>query len=234
MTASTPPGNDRGDRGDRNKKARTLAIVAPPTPKDDGKAAADLRQRAEASMRSRMVEVAPDTGVDAQADPVRMLHELQVHQVELELQNEELRRANDELSALHARYHDLYDFAPVAYFTIDGDRRLVEANLAGARMLGQDRARLPQRRISEFVHPNSLVVFEQLLGRAMMKDTLLEDALVVRPQNAEPVHVKVQARRVDGTNGGQVRLVMMDVSALRRANEDLAHSLETFFRYFRP
>lgn len=230
MTTSTPGNGTRAARGKGGAKPAG-PTAASPAPEGVRKAADSLRKRAEASIRAGQVDRASDS---AQVDAQRTLHELQVHQVELELQNEELRRANDELSAMHARYHDLYDFAPVAYFTIDSERRIVEANLAGARLLGLDRGRLPKRRLAEFLHANSLVAFEQLAGRALIHDTLLEEALVIQPQAAEAVHVKVQARRVDEPTGGHVRLVMMDVSALRLANEELARSLENFFRYWRP
>jgi len=69
-------------------------------------------------------------------DARRLLHELQVHQIELEMQNEELQRAREELDESHARYADLYDFAPVGYFTFDRQGLVQEVNLTGAEMLG--------------------------------------------------------------------------------------------------
>lgn len=165
----------------------------------------------------------------------RMLHELRVHQIELEMQNEQLRQANDDLAALHSRYVDLYDFAPVAYFTVGADRRLLELNLAGARLLGRERATLLGKRLSESVHATARDAFERLVSRALVRDELVEDALVMEPAGAGPVYVKAQARRVDDAKGvASARIVMMDLSALKSANEDLARALEDFFRYWRP
>ncbi|OIP13984.1 MAG: hypothetical protein AUK53_05765 [Betaproteobacteria bacterium CG2_30_59_46] len=72
----------------------------------------------------------------------RLLHELQVHQVELEMQNRELQEASRRLEESRNRYADLYDFAPLGYFTFDEKGLILEANLTGATLLGRDRSRL--------------------------------------------------------------------------------------------
>ena len=71
-----------------------------------------------------------------------ILHDLGVHQVELELQNRELRETQSALEASRQRFEELYDFAPVAYFTFDVRGCIQEVNLTGATMVGRDRARL--------------------------------------------------------------------------------------------
>jgi PAS domain S-box-containing protein len=75
-------------------------------------------------------------------DKDRVLHDLHVHQVELELQNRNLREAQSALEASRARFEELYDFAPVAYFTLDAHGQVLEANLTGATMVGGDRAKI--------------------------------------------------------------------------------------------
>jgi len=72
----------------------------------------------------------------------RVVHDLRVHQVELELQNRSLREAQDALEESRNRFEELYDFAPVAYFTLDDKGRVLEANLTGATMVGTDRAKI--------------------------------------------------------------------------------------------
>lgn len=80
---------------------------------------------------------------------------LQVAQAELETQNEELRTTEEQLSNAHDRYLDLYDFAPVGYFTVDTDWKIVGANLTGASMLGAERQKLLQQPLTRFIAPES-------------------------------------------------------------------------------
>ena len=80
-----------------------------------------------------------------------LLHELQVHKIELEMQNEELRRAQSELEASQARYFDLYDLAPVGYFTLSERGMVLSANLTAAGLLGVARGTLVGQHLSRFV-----------------------------------------------------------------------------------
>jgi PAS domain-containing protein len=101
-----------------------------------------LRRRAEAALRGRESDV--DT---FSAQQVRQLiHELEVHQIELEMQNEELRRAQEELEAARDKYADFYDFAPVGYLAVSENGQVLEANLTIARLLGMERGRVEPRR----------------------------------------------------------------------------------------
>lgn len=103
----------------------------------------------------------PDTAADALA----VLHELQLHQVELELQQEELVRARSELEASLGRQTALVDHAPVAYVTMDATSRLHELNLAAARLLGGERADLYGERLTRFLSPGSAAALVALLAR---------------------------------------------------------------------
>ena len=106
-----------------------------------------LRQQAEAALRQQP----PDTAPPAERDPQRLIHELQVHQVELELQNEALRRSQDALQRARDQYAMLYDWAPVGYVTLDAQGTMVAANLTAATMLGVSRSTLPGTPLSRFV-----------------------------------------------------------------------------------
>ncbi|MDP2819390.1 MAG: PAS domain-containing protein [Polaromonas sp.] len=101
-------------------------------------------------------------------DALKLLHELQVHQVELDLQHEHMEEDRRDLERSAQRSATLYDFAPVAYFTVDGAGRVIEGNLAGARMLEVERDDLGGRSIASLVAPGSrralLALLEQARG----------------------------------------------------------------------
>jgi PAS domain S-box-containing protein len=128
--------------------------------------AAARRRRAEECLRQRHRE----TGVElADADTKRLLHELQVHQIELEMQNEELQQARATLESALEKYSNLYDFAPVGYFSLDEQGRILEANLTGAALLGVERSQLVNQRLLRFVDPASqpavLAFLERVFAR---------------------------------------------------------------------
>ena len=141
-----------------------------------------IRERAE----NRARELPPVRTAELQPGEIdRLLHELQVHQIELEMQNEELRLMQQELEASRARYFDLYDLAPVGYLTINESATILEANLAAAGMLGVPRNRLLRRRLSAFFAPEGMDTWYSL-KRA------LSDPAQNRTCN-------LQVRRDDGT-----------------------------------
>ena len=90
---------------------------------------------------------------------------MQVHQIELEMQNAELQEARDRMEALLEKYTDLYDFAPVGYFSLDEQGRILEVNLTGAALLGVERSRLINRRLPRFVAPTSRPIFLAFLEK---------------------------------------------------------------------
>ncbi len=127
-------------------------------------AAAELRHRAEEQLRKRKDKQKSGVGDQrSEADTQRLLHELQVHQIELEMQNDELQTARNEMEAEMEKYSDLYDFAPVGYFSLDERGRILEVNLTGAALLGVERSLLVNRCVLHFVAPASRPVFLSFL-----------------------------------------------------------------------
>jgi len=128
--------------------------------------AAELRRQAEEQLKERKKGHVGKGATPLPAEePQRLIHELQVHQIELEMQNEELQKSRAELEAGMALYTDLYDFAPVGYFTLDRDGTIRRANLAGARLLGLERKRLVERRFGLFVSEAGRPVFNAFLKK---------------------------------------------------------------------
>lgn len=127
---------------------------------------ADLRQRAEERLKTQ------GSGNQLQrveTDAQRVIHELHVHQIELEMQNDELRHSRNEMEALLEKYTDLYDFAPTGYFSVDERGCVLEVNLTGAALLGINRSELISQCLPRFMTPDSRPVFlsflEQILTR---------------------------------------------------------------------
>ncbi len=107
--------------------------------------AAELRQRAEERLRERAGTASPKADPPSAAEAEARAHELEVHQIELEMQNEDLLRAQEDLEALRERYFDLYDLAPLAYLSLSEKGLILEANLAAATLLGLERSALVSR-----------------------------------------------------------------------------------------
>ncbi len=111
----------------------------------------ELRKRAEQRLRGQLSHIHELPVEESQ----RLFHELEVHQIELEMQNEELRRIQQELEAARDRYANLYDFAPIGYITVGKDGLILEANLTAALLLGINRGDLVHQTLLRFITPQS-------------------------------------------------------------------------------
>jgi PAS domain S-box-containing protein len=134
-----------------------------PRTKRHAKQTDELRRKAEARIARQLDRIESASAEDIP----RLLHELRIHQVELEVQNEELRMAQTALETSRSKYTDLYDFAPVAYLTFNKDEVIEETNLTAASILGVDRKALVGRRVSWFVAPEDGAIFHQHMTRTL-------------------------------------------------------------------
>jgi PAS domain S-box-containing protein len=156
-------------------------------------------------------------GQGAEVD--RLYHELQVHQEELVLQNEELRRFQTEVEAALKRYTDLYEFAPIAYLTVDDRERIVDVNLTASTMLGVPRGQLRQRPLRRFVATADLVRFEQFLAAVRRGDPTptVEAGIVAGDGTALACHLS--GGRDPHTSS--ILVAMLDRTEQRRTEETL-------------
>ncbi len=102
---------------------------------------------------------------ESASDALKLLHELQVHQVELDLQHEQMEQGRDELNHALNRYVERFDLAPVGYFATDRDGKIIEGNLAGSELFGVEQAALSGRRIDGLVTSQSRLAFLAMLKR---------------------------------------------------------------------
>jgi PAS domain S-box-containing protein len=179
-----------------------------------------LRQRAEALAGERARRVPEDLEARSPEAARRALHELRVHQIELEMQNEELRRAQEELEASRARYFDLYDLAPVGYFTLSERGLILEANLTAAKLLGVARTALVMQPLSRFIFPKDQDIY--YLHRKALFDIGASQTCELRllKKDSAPFWASVEATPAQDADGTSVcRAVVSDVTG-RKIEED--------------
>jgi PAS domain-containing protein len=130
--------------------------------KGDLKNSRTLREEAEKLLKKKREMIALPV---LESDEEKLIHELQVHQVALEIQNEELRAANQIAEKALRNYTMLYDLAPMGYFTLESDGTICELNFTAADMLGEKRFSLINTNLKIFLSRESLPVFNQFLSK---------------------------------------------------------------------
>jgi PAS domain S-box-containing protein len=150
-----------------------------------------LRRRAEERLQQRKEAV---TAHSPDVDLQRLIHELEVHQVELEMQNEELRETRLDLEAGLQRYTEIFDFAPVAYVNIGLDGAIREINHAGARLLGEVRSRLVSQNFASLLTGQHAAAFRELVYRVIQSDTKETCEIVLSPRKGPAQPVRLLAR----------------------------------------
>lgn len=180
---------------------------------DNPDQAAALRRRAEALLRQKRAASPKDYH---DADLLRLVHELQVHQIELELHNEELRQAYDEADSLRKQCADVYDFAPVGYFTLDALGTIVNVNLAGAIMLGIKRSQSARHRFAASVKPEFLPVFNRFHREVLESKSKQKCELVLMATSQRP-EIVVRVEAVPDESGRESRMVVSDITAEKKA-----------------
>ncbi|MFA4835179.1 MAG: ATP-binding protein [Dehalococcoidia bacterium] len=187
--------------------------------------AAELRRRAEKQLKEKQVETGQSV---AEADLRRLYHELEVHQIELEMQNEELRHAQAEIEAGLEKYTDLYDFAPTGYFTLAGDGTILAVNLTGASLLGIERARLMNRRFGFLVSETDRPAFNAFLEKTFTGKVREFCEVVLLIEGTSPLFVSIEA--VVSDNGQECRAAVTDISERKRAEQEIASLQEQFLQ----
>jgi len=185
-----------------------------------------LRRQAEERLGDEAVAVSEMNLSEVQ----KLNHELKVHQIELEVQNEELRRVQVVLAESRDKFEDLYDFAPVGYFTFDDRARIKEVNLTGADLLGCQRNKLLNMKFQSFVLPDSQDDF-YFHGKQLLKtETHQTCELKLKKQNGSPFYAKLESVAVKGRTKSLniIRTALIDITerirfqkALQEAHDDL-------------
>ncbi len=181
-----------------------------------------LRKRAEEFLKRYPEAIKEITTVDVN----KLVEDLHIHQIELEIQNEELRRAQSELEVSRDGYSDLYDFAPVGYVTISEKGLILQANLACADMLGVERSSLIGKPFSRFVKKEDQDVF--YLHRKTLFETKAKQVCelkLVRKDRTQ-FYAQLECILIKDTQGNitQTRTAISDISERKRVEEVLRNA----------
>ncbi len=188
----------------------------------------NLRQRAEELLKNKPFK--PGSQL-SEVEVLKLLYELQVHQIELEMQNEELRLAYErEAELAKDKYIELYDFAPSGYYTISKDGEIVDLNFTGAKMLGKERTDLKKNRFGFFVTDDTRADFNGFVEKIFKsRSTELIEVRLVRNDNSL---INVILTGTISANGDQFLLAAADISERKLAEEKLRVSEEKWHNLF--
>lgn len=173
---------------------------------------ATLRRQAEAHLAQQ--PLAARTRQPEQEDSARLMHELQVHQIELEMSNEALREAYDAADALHRKYADLYDFATIPYLTLDEQGIIIELNLNASILLGIQRSGTRPYRFNAFIKPEYLPVFNRFFDEKL-GGHCRRTCEVVLATSTHRSETRVVIQAVADEYGRECRMALMDVATTR-------------------
>ncbi len=177
--------------------------------KDKTKATAttELRSNAEAHLQDNPFEECLSHSND---ETRRLVHELEVHQVELEMQNAELRHARYELESALEKYTDLYEFAPIGFVTLDRNGVIDTMNLASASLIGGVRSRLTGRHFGQFVAIKYRPVFSDFLDKVLACKVKESCEVELMSGATQPTIVRIEAMAT--ASGQEFRLALIDIT----------------------
>ena len=176
----------------------------------------ELRRQAEVRVRGKVRDgYTPRSDAETQ----RLLHELEVHKIELEIQNAELLQARNDMEKILEKYTDLYDFAPIGYITLDCNGDISAVNLCGASLLGGERSKLIGRSFGLFIPVNSRSFFSDFLGRVLICQIKESCEVVLLNKGRQPITIQVEAMAT--ASGQEFRLALIDISERKKLENHL-------------
>ena len=180
----------------------------------------ELRKEAEEKLRPDTI----DTERLSEAEVRKLAHELQVYQIELEMQNEELRKSSNELEDSRDRYSRLYDFAPIGYLTISEKGLILEANLTFALMLGMERGSLIKKQLSTFITREDKDIFYLYHKQVLITKKQEMCELRMMKKDGKQFHAQLESEIVLDHNDHQCRIIVSDITERKKMEEALIQS----------
>ena len=150
----------------------------------------------------------------------RVIYELEVHQIELELQNWELQQAKEQIEVLANKYTQLYDFSPAGYFTLSKDGEIFDLNLYGSQMLGKDRIKLKNSRFGFFVSETSKVVFNCFIDSLFRTGGKASCDITLNPEYGNtPIAISLSG--IISEDQEKCLVAAVDISDRKRAEDEI-------------
>ena len=191
----------------------------------DPKKFAELRKNAEKKLKKKPA----DRQKLQVRNPSEVIHELEVHQIELEMQNEELRRTQVQLEESRSRYSDLYDFAPIGYFVFDSNGLILEVNLSGATLLGVERSYLVKKPFSSYISRDDRNLF--YLHRKKSLETKTKQTCEIRlvRKDGSQLYALLDTVAIENSkdNSIHLRTTVTDITERKDAEEKLKNLTTT-------
>lgn len=188
----------------------------------------DLRLRAEDELKKRTFSESI-----FEIDNLKLIHELEVHQIELEMQNEELIIARNLAESAMEKYTDLYDFAPSGYLTISEEGEITDLNFSASNLLDKDRKQLKNTRFGIYIHPESMKLYNQTLEKVFEFKTKKSCELFLQSKKISRICVHIDAIVSENTN--LCLLTMIDISERKQMEQEIlekSKQYEDLNRYF--
>ena len=188
-----------------------------------------LRQKAEELLNTSASPSVRKTGQHfdlSKAGMQKLIHELEVHQIELELQNEELMLAKSIAQDISEKYTELYDFAPLGYFTLSKEGEILNLNLCGSQMLGKSRFELKNRHLGFFLTKDSKPVLILFLEKVFSSNTKQSCELSLASDSGLPICIHITG--IAAENGKHCFLTMVDITERKQMEEALLNTREMF------
>ena len=189
---------------------------------------AKLRQKAEKLLKKKTSKTALHI---SEAENLKLIHELEVHQIELELINEELTLAKEQAAEIATeKYAELYDFAPSGYFTLSREGKIIDLNLCGSQMLGKERSLLKNSLFGFFVSSETKPIFNLFLGK-VFNDKVKETCEVTLSTNHN-VQTYVYLTGIITENKEQCLVTAIDITERIKAEGYLKESENKYRNLF--
>lgn len=188
-----------------------------------------LRRRAEAVAKAYHAEVSRGDQTLSPAKAIKTLHELRVHQIELEMQNEELRSTQLQLDAERDRYFQLYDLAPVGYLSVSEKGLILQANLSATQLLKGARIHLAKQLFSNFIAPSDQDIYYLLRRKVIDTRQTQTCELQMKPKGSQPFWARLTVNlEQDGDDDAalEFRIIISDISERKVADAEREAALK--------